>query len=79
MIRKVSGKNMKYERVHIKSSNGNKCHSTKDISNALGENFKKNSSSSSYSQQFQDIKVEKERENLNFQSQNNEKYNLPFK
>ena len=31
------------------------------------------------SQQFQDIKVEKERENLNFQSQNNEKYNLPFK
>ena len=79
MIRKVSGKNKKSECVHIKSSNGNMCYSTKDISNALGGNFQKNSSSSNYSQQFQDIKVEKERENLNFQSQNNEKYNFPFK
>ena len=41
------------------------CYSTKDISNALGGNFQKNSSSSNYSQQFQDVKVEKERENLN--------------
>ena len=48
-------------------------------SNALGENFQKNSSRSNYSQQFQDIKVEKERDNLNFQSRSNEKYNLPFK
>ena len=79
MIRKVSGKNKKSECVHIKSSNGNMCYSTKDISNALGGNFQKNSSSSNYSQQFQDIKVEKERENLKFQSQNNEKCNLPFK
>ena len=79
MIRKVSGKNKKSECVHIKSSNGNMCYSTKDISNALGGNFQKNSSSSNYSQQFQNLKVEKERENLNFQSQNNEKYNLPFK
>ena len=55
------------------------CYSTKDISNALGGNFQKNSSSSNYSQQFQDMKMEKERENLNFQSQNNEKYNLSFK
>ena len=36
MIRKVSGKNKKSECVHIKSSNGNTCYSTKDISNALG-------------------------------------------
>ena len=79
MIRKVSGKNKKSECVHIKSSNGNMCYSTKEISNALGENFQRNSSSSNYSQQLQDIKVEKERENLNFQSRNNEKYNLPFK
>ena len=53
---------------HLKSSNGNMCYSTKDISNALGGNFQKNSSSSNYSQQFQDIKMEKERENMNFQS-----------
>ena len=143
MIQKVSGKNKKSECVHIKSSNGNMCYSTKEISNALvrypvwqhtfvspsafsrravvsywrkyvhevlvnrlgglslprksvlrltdrpdmtldvyrgrkttiqptnqksnalGGNFQKNSSSSSYSQQFQ--------------SQNNENYNLPFK
>ena len=41
MIRKVSGKNKKSECVHIKSSNGNMCYSTKDISNALGGNFQK--------------------------------------
>ena len=79
MIRKVSGKNKKSECVHIKSSNGNMCYSTKEISNALGGNLKKKSSSSNCSQQFQDIKVKQERENLSFQSQNNEKYNLPFK
>ena len=67
MIRKVSGKNKKSECVHIKSSNSNKCYSTMQISNALGENFQKKSSSSYYSQQFQDIKVKKERENLRFQ------------
>ena len=66
MIRKVSGKNKKSECVHIKSSDGNKCYSTKEISNALGENLQKNSSGSNYSQQFQAVKIEKERENLNF-------------
>ena len=75
MIRKVSGKNKKSEFVHIKPSNGNMCYSTKEISNALGGNFQKKI----VQFQFQNIKVEKERENLNFQSQNNEKYNLPFK
>ena len=48
MIRKVSGKNKKSECVHIKSSNGNMCCSTKHISNSLGENFQKNCSSSNY-------------------------------
>ena len=59
MIRKVSGKNKKSECVYIKSSNGNMCYSTKDISNALGGNFQHYSSNSNYSQQFQDIKMEK--------------------
>ena len=39
MIRKVSGKNKKSECVYIKSSNGNMCYSTKEISTTLGENF----------------------------------------
>ena len=50
MIRKVSGKNKKSECVQIKSSNGNMSNSTKEISNAFGENFQKKSSSSHYSQ-----------------------------
>ena len=41
MIRKVSGKNKKSECIQIKSSDGNKCYSTKQISKALGENFQK--------------------------------------
>ena len=41
MIRKVSGKKKKSECIHIKSSDGNKCYSTKEISNALGEHFQK--------------------------------------
>ena len=52
MIRKVSGKNKKSECIHIQLSDGNKCYLTNEISNALGENCQKNSSSSNYSQQF---------------------------
>ena len=40
MIRKITGKNKNNKHVHIKS-NGNICSTTKDISNALGENFRK--------------------------------------
>ena len=39
-IRKNTGKNKNKKHVHIKS-NGNICSTTKDISNALGENFQK--------------------------------------
>ncbi|MCU7800748.1 MAG: reverse transcriptase-like protein [gamma proteobacterium symbiont of Lucinoma myriamae] len=79
MIRKISGKNKRTECIHIKSSDGGKCFTTKEISNALGENFQKNSSSLNYSETFQKLKHEKEKDNLNFRSTNNEKYNLPFK
>ena len=77
MIRKISGKNKNNKHVHIKS-NGNICSTTKDISNALGENFQKNSSSANYSETFQNIKQEREKEHLNFTSLNHEKYNVPF-
>ena len=46
---KITGKNKNNKHVHIKS-NGNICSTTKDISNALGENFQKNSSSANYSE-----------------------------
>ena len=78
MIRKITGKNKNNKHVHIKS-NGNICSTTKDISNALGENFQKNSSSANYSETFQNIKQEREKEHLNFTSLNHEKYNVPFR
>ena len=68
VIRKITGKN----------KNNNICSTAKDISNALGENFHKNSSSTNYSENFQNIKQEREKEHLNFMSLNHEKYNLPF-
>ena len=77
MIRKITGKNKNNKHVHIKS-NGNICSTAKDISSALGENFQKNSSSTNYSENFQNIKQEQEKEHLNFMSLNHEKYNLPF-
>ena len=77
MIRKITGKNKNNKHVNIKS-NGNICSTTKDISNALGENFQKNSSSANYSETFQNIKQEREKEHLNFTSLNHEKYNVPF-
>ena len=39
----------------------NICSTTKDMSNALGENFQKNSSSANYSETFQNIKQEQEK------------------
>ena len=78
MIRKVSGKNKKSECVHIKSSNGNMCYSTKDISNALGGNFQKNSFSSNYSQQFQDIKVEKKEKISTFSHKTTKNITFPL-
>ena len=66
MSRKVSGKNEKSECVHIKTSNGNMYYSTKGDFQCIRWKLSKTSSSSNYSQQFQNIKVEKERENLNF-------------
>ena len=41
MIRKFIGKIKKSEFIHIKSSDGNKCYSSKEISTALGESFQK--------------------------------------
>ena len=61
--------------IHVIASNGT---STKDISNALDENFQKNSSSSNYNETFQNLKKDREKEKINFHSLNHEKYNLPF-
>ena len=63
--------------IHLKS-NGKINTSKNEISNVLGENFQQNSSSSNYCEAFQNIKIEKEKEKLDFLSLNQEKYNSPF-
>ena len=78
MIRKISGKSKTNKLIHLKSSNGKINASKKEISNVLGENFQRNSSSSNYSETFQNIKQEKEKEKIDFASLNQEKYNLLF-
>ena len=65
MIRKISGKSKTNKLIHLKSSNGNINISKKKISNVLGENFQQNSSSSNYSESFQNIKqVKKKRKRI---------------
>jgi ribonuclease HI len=49
-----------------------------DIVNKLGEQFSFNSSSDNYSNEFRQFKNKAEQNNLNFQSDNSEDYNLPF-
>ena len=78
MLRKISGKSGTNKLIHLKSPNGKINTSKKEVSNVLGENFQQNSSSSNYSETFQNIKQEKEKEKLDFSSLNQEKYNLPF-
>ena len=77
MIRKISGKSKARELIHL-ISNGKINTSKKEISNVLGEDFQQNSSSSNYCEAFQNIKIEKEKEKLDFSSLNQEKYNSPF-
>ena len=77
MIRKISGKSKASKLIHLKS-NGKINTSKKEISNVLGENFHQSSSSSNYCEAFQNIKIEKEKQKLDFSSLNQEKYNSPF-
>lgn len=77
MLRKISGKNKNLSYSHIKS-NDNTFESKEEITNILGKNFHKNSSSSNYNPQFQKFKEEKEKVTIDFSSDNNETYNLPF-
>ena len=77
MIRKITGKSKTNKLILLKSSNGKIDTSKKEISNVLGENFQQNSSSSNYSETFQNIKQEKEKEKLDFSSLNQEKYRPP--
>lgn len=77
MLRKING-NKKSPKFHHVEHNRKKCETKKDIADAIGESFEKNSSPTNYSDTFQQHKAKKEKEVLNFNSDNNEKYNFPF-
>ncbi len=75
-VKKIEGKDPPLVK-HLKKD-GEDVSDIKEISNILGENFSNNSSSKHYSNEFQRKKKIFERENINFNSNNNEEYNEPF-
>ena len=77
MIKKINGKNQSMKYSHIKVDD--KIYESKEeIANILGKTFKGNSSSVNYNPQFKRRKQEREMEELNFETDTNENYNLPF-
>ena len=77
MIKKINGKNQSMKYSHIKVDD--KIYESKEeIANILGRTFKSNSSSVNYNPQFKRHKQETEMEELNFETDTNENYNLPF-
>ena len=78
LIRKISGKSKAPSYTHLNTCRETKATSKEDIANTLGETFLKNSSSQNYSEKFKHIKMQQEKNNINFKSLNNEEYNNPF-
>ena len=78
MIRKISGKSKAPSYTHLNTCRETKATSKEDIANTLGETFLKSSSSQNYSEKFKHIKMQQEKNNINFKSLNNEEYNNPF-
>ena len=78
MIRKISGKSKAPSYTHLNTCRETKATSKEDIANTLGETFLKNSSSQNYSEKFKHIKMQQEKNAINFKSLNNEEYNNPF-
>ena len=78
MVRKISGKNKAPTVNHLKKSNSESVTDQKDIADYLAQTFSKNSSSNNYSKQFQNFKNVQEKTKLNFKSNNEEQYNIPF-
>ena len=78
MIRKISGKSKSPSFTHLNTKRRTQATSKEEIANTLGEEFLDNSSSWNYSENFQNIKKQQEKINLNFTSSNDEEYNSLF-
>ena len=63
---------------HIKDENGTLITDRMQIANTLGAAIEKNSSSKNYSKEFQSIKAQKEKQNINFKTNKNLRYNKKF-
>ena len=63
---------------HIKDENGTLITDRVQIANTLGAAIEKSSSSKNYSKEFQSIKAQKEKQNINFKTNKNLRYNKKF-
>ena len=77
MVKKIQGKENSSHIQHLKI-NGQVLTTHEDISNKLAEQFAQNSSSSNYVPTFQRYQAQAERRRLNFNSNNDEDYNVSF-
>ena len=77
IVKKMKG-TFKEPFSHLKDEAGNLVDSAHDIANNIGRTVSTNSSSENYSAKFQKHKENEERKNLNFDSSNEESYNMLF-
>ena len=77
IVKRMKG-NFKEPLNHVKNGNGDLEETKNGIVNCIGEAISSGSSSSNYSADFQQHKLESERKNVNFDSTGSEKYNEPF-
>ena len=77
MVRKISGKHASSPTKFLNTPAGT-ASSKKEIADALGETFAKNSSTDNYTEEFKKLKSAKEKSPINFASQNTESYNKPL-
>ena len=63
---------------HIKDENGTLITDRVQIANTLGAAIEKSSSSKNYAKEFQSIKAQKEKQNINFKTNKNLRYNKKF-
>ena len=76
-IRKIKGKGG-CNSINPLKVNGNLITDKKEVAEVLAKNLSKNSLTDNYSDEFQRIKMLKEKRHLDFSSKNEEEYNLPF-
>ncbi len=77
MVRKISGKFSSSPVKYLETEHG-KATSNKDIADALGSAFAKNSSTANYTDKFKNFKQQAERKKITFNTKEEEEYNTPF-